>query len=309
MTQVTQNIPLEKITLHRSFAADGENDRKSFEGIVELAESIRENGLISPVTVRPVGEGFELVAGERRFRAHLYLEAETIPAIVRDLTDRQAADLMLVENMARDDLDPMSEARAYAWRMERFGISPNELAQIVGKSPNHIRSRVRLLNLESDVQKLLAQEQISLGVGDIMARAGLDANRQRMVIRWMNRQAGTPTLKTVGEYVGKLQQEQRSESFLDLSLFSGKVEAAVEENGGDMGHILPRLPELPDLPCKKGNMADLFDAYVAQLLETGHNEAARVLLDFWAKLQAVNMARKHALDSKTLKVEEFGQLL
>ena len=128
--------------------------RQQFDGeaVSGLAESIRAQGLIQPVVVRPRLEGgYELIAGERRWRAAREAGLETVPAVVREADDRDTLLLGLVENVAREDLSPVEEARAYALLLDEFGLALAEVAERVGKSKPTVSNRVRLLELPDDV--------------------------------------------------------------------------------------------------------------------------------------------------------------
>lgn len=134
------------------------------EGVAELAESVRAQGVVQPVIVRPDGEGgYELVAGERRWRAARSAGLATIPAIVRDVEDRESLLLALVENVAREDLSPVEEARAYAVLIDEFGLSLAELAERVGRSKPAVSNRLRLLELPDEVLELVEAGALSEG--------------------------------------------------------------------------------------------------------------------------------------------------
>jgi ParB family chromosome partitioning protein len=133
-------------------------------GITELAESVRATGVIQPVLVKPVGPGaYELVAGERRWRAARQAGLATIPAVVRETGDCDSLLLALVENVAREDLSPVDEARAYALLQDEFGLSLGEVAERVGRSKPAVSNSVRLLDLPDDVLGLVERGQLSEG--------------------------------------------------------------------------------------------------------------------------------------------------
>ena len=139
--------------------------RKMFNEIKleELAASLQERGIIQPVTVRPVEGGYELIAGERRFEAAKRAGMSSIPAIVKDATDRDMLELSLVENIQRDDLNPIEEASAYKQLMDEFGLTQEKLADEVGKDRATVANTVRLLKLPAEVQKELSNEKLSRG--------------------------------------------------------------------------------------------------------------------------------------------------
>lgn len=139
--------------------------RKHFDEdkLKELADSIRARGLIEPLVVRRKGEKFELIAGERRWRASREVGLQTVPVIVREASDREVLELALIENLQRADLNPVEEAQGFAELMERYGLTQEELAKQIGRSRVAIANTVRLLTLVEEGLQLLARGQITAG--------------------------------------------------------------------------------------------------------------------------------------------------
>jgi ParB family chromosome partitioning protein len=140
--------------------------RKRFdhEATAGLADSIRAQGLIQPVVLRPRPEGgYELIAGERRWRAAREANLATLPALVRDAADRDALLLSLVENVAREELSPIEEARAYALLTDEFGLSLGEISERVARSKPAVSNRVRLLELSDDVLAMVERGELTEG--------------------------------------------------------------------------------------------------------------------------------------------------
>lgn len=149
----------------RTLSPNRYQPRKNFdEGkLEELAASIREKGVIQPVVVRSVAGGYELIAGERRLQAAKMLGMTSIPAIVRSVTDKEMLELSLIENIQRDDLNPLEEAASYQQLMEEFGLTQEKLAEEVGKNRASVANTIRLLRLPEEVRKELLHNKISRG--------------------------------------------------------------------------------------------------------------------------------------------------
>jgi len=138
--------------------------RVDAEGVAGLAESVRAQGVIQPIVVRPDGDGgYELIAGERRWRAAKAAGLPTVPALVRETDDRDSLLLALVENVAREDLSPVEEARAYAVLQDEFGLTLGDIAERVGRSKPSVSNRLRLLDLPDDVLALVERGALTEG--------------------------------------------------------------------------------------------------------------------------------------------------
>jgi ParB family transcriptional regulator, chromosome partitioning protein len=133
------------------------------KSLKELAMSIRENGIVQPVLVRPNGSRFELVAGERRWRAAQVAGLQHIPAIVREIPSDKVLELALIENIQREDLNAIEEARAYKNLIETVGLTQESLAQRVGRDRSYITNLIRLLRLPEDLQQLVQEGKLSAG--------------------------------------------------------------------------------------------------------------------------------------------------
>ena len=157
--------------------------RKDFERqpLEELAESIKVNGILQPMVVRTTEGGqLELIAGERRWRAAQIAGLKTVPVIVREASDSQVLELALVENLQREDLNPIEEAQGYALLMEAFNLTQEATAQRVGKSRTAVANAVRLLNLSEPLQTHLRQGRLSVGHAKVIL--GLDDAQQQTLV-------------------------------------------------------------------------------------------------------------------------------
>ena len=156
--------------------------RKEFaaEALADLVESIRAEGLLQPIVVRPVGDKFQLIAGERRWRAFQQLKLKTIPARVMTSNDASSASLALIENLQRADLNPIEEAHGYASLIRDFDLTQDAAAQRVGKGRATVANSLRLLALEPEIQGYLGKGLLSTGHAKVLL--GLDAGAERLLL-------------------------------------------------------------------------------------------------------------------------------
>ena len=154
--------------------------RRTFDDakLEELAASIRNQGIIQPLVVRPLGDGFELIAGERRWRAAMKAGLNRVPVVIRSASDQEALQLALVENLQREDLNPIEEANGYRRLQEEFHWSQEEMAEKVGKSRPAIANSLRLLTLPAEVQQEVTAGKLPAG----QARALLGLHTEALII-------------------------------------------------------------------------------------------------------------------------------
>ena len=182
--QGLQTVPIESVR------PSPLNPRSEFDEteLSELADSIREKGLVQPLLVRPTKDaGYELVAGERRWRAAQMAALHKVPVIVRTLSDQESLELAIIENVQRADLNPMEEARGYKQLMDRFKHTQEGLSSVVGKSRSHVANTLRLLKLPASVQTLVEQGALSAGhARALVGRADAEALARKIVARGLN---------------------------------------------------------------------------------------------------------------------------
>ncbi|KPU26443.1 plasmid stablization protein ParB [Caloranaerobacter sp. TR13] len=156
-----------------------EQPRREFtlDSLNELAESLKVHGLIQPIIVRKIDDGYELVAGERRWRAAKIAGLKEIPCIVRDFESRKSAEIALVENIQREDLNPIEEAIAYKRLMENYNLTQEEISTIVGKSRPYVANTLRLLNLSQEVISFILEGKLTSGHGRALLQID-DLNKQ-----------------------------------------------------------------------------------------------------------------------------------
>lgn len=187
--QVKKTLRLSEIEPNRA------QPRKNFDesAISALADSIRDHGILQPILVRPLAfGGYQIVAGERRWRAARMLGLDEVPVIIRDLTDIETAQIALIENLQRENLNPLEEAQGYRSLQEDFGMKQDEISRIVGRSRSAVANALRLLKLPEEVQELLVDGSISAG----HARALLGfSDESQMILAAQKAAAGLLTVR------------------------------------------------------------------------------------------------------------------
>jgi len=172
-----KNLPLAVIV------PDPDQPRRDFDEtkLRELAESIKQQGLLQPILVRPLEDGqFQIVHGERRYRACKRLGLNTIKAEIRKLDDKQVLEIQLVENLQREDLNPIEEAETFKRLIDKFGYTHEQIAKKIGKSREYVSNKLRLLDLPNDLQRGIRRGNLSEGHGRTLVSLG-DPTIQRMV--------------------------------------------------------------------------------------------------------------------------------
>lgn len=214
------------------------------EKLEELAASIRSHGVIQPVVVRPLGDGrYELVAGERRWRACRLAGVKEVPALVRNLSERDVAEIALIENLQREDLNPLEEARAYQALITEYGLTQEEVGARVGKSRPVIANALRLLQLPPTIQEMLRAGELTAG----HARALLAVEDEKVQLQVANRVVQQKlSVRETEDLVRKLQSREKKgrplvkgeeKKSTDWSLMS--VEEVLEERLGTVVKVRP----------------------------------------------------------------------
>lgn len=192
ITEITEKSKNELMDLEMAMVVPTEaQPRQSFkeDTIKELAESIEKNGLLQPIVVRPMEKGkYQIIAGERRYRAFKKLGRTMIPAIVRDYEDEEVDKLQLVENVQREDLNPYDEAIAYLKLNEKYGLKQDDIAKAVGKSRPYISNMTRLLSLEDEILEMLKNGEITVSHAKLIL--SLDTKEERLKLAHKIKDAG-----------------------------------------------------------------------------------------------------------------------
>ncbi len=228
------------------------------EGIDELAASIAERGVLQPILVRPDGDGFMIVAGERRWRAAQKAQVHRIPAIVRELAPAEVAEVALIENIQREDLNAIEEAEAYRQLIARHGHTQEGLAKTVHKSRSHVANLLRLLDLPELVRQSLLRGDISMGHARAVATAGDPEALVRTIVAkgWSVRQAEDAARAEKSPKTAVRKQESTPDADIaalerQLSDMLGlKVQVVHNADGGTVRISYSSLDQL-DLVCQR----------------------------------------------------------
>lgn len=185
----TNDIQVKKTLRTSEIEPNRDQPRKVFsdEAIAALADSIREYGVLQPILVRPLGTGmYQIVAGERRWRAARMLGLDEVPVNIKELSDLEAMQIAIVENLQRENLNPLEEASGYSELIEKFGMTQEKVAKLVGRSRSAVANAVRLLTLPESVQKMVESGDLSAG----HARALLTFDDEELLIATAQKAAG-----------------------------------------------------------------------------------------------------------------------
>ncbi len=242
-----ENISIDLIVKNKN------QPRSSFDekGLRELADSIKEKGILQPLLVRQRGENYEIIAGERRFLAAKMAQLTYIPAIIKDISDEESAEIALIENLQRENLNPVEEALAYKGLMEKFNYTQEEVSKKVGKDRATVANSIRLLNLPKEILEMLKMGDISAG----HARALLsleDSSKQlemaqkikskKMSVRDTENSVKAKKKKDMDEY--KEYEEKLRNIFGNVKISSKKSKGKIEirfNNKEELNFIFERL--------------------------------------------------------------------
>jgi ParB family chromosome partitioning protein len=215
------------------------------EATAGLAESIRQQGLLQPVVVRSrPGGGYELIAGERRWRAARDAGIELLPALIREADDRDSLLLALVENVAREQLSAVEEARAYAALLDEFGLSLAELGDRIGRSKSSVSNRLRLLELPDEVLWMLVRGELTEGHARAVLAVPDDAERKRLAKRIVSGGLSVRAAERAAQGAGAKRKRRRATATVDPALAS-RVETAATRAIGMAAQVANGRLEIP----------------------------------------------------------------
>lgn len=231
----TNDIQVKKTLRISEIEPNRDQPRKLFsdEAIAALADSIREYGILQPILVRPLGTGvYQIVAGERRWRAARMLGLDEVPVNIKELSDLEAMQIAIVENLQRENLNPVEEAKGYNELIEKFGMTQDKVAKLVGRSRSAVANSVRLLTLPDAVTKMLENGSLSAG----HARALLAIEDEELLLSTAEKAAdGGLTVRQVEKIAQKANEEeivQKAASDKKIDNYFKEMEISLHESLG-----------------------------------------------------------------------------
>ena len=226
------------------------------EKLSELSDSIRKYGVIQPIVVRPVNGKYEIIAGERRYKASMMAGRTTIPAVIVNLSDRDSEEIALLENIQRQQLSPIEEAVSYKRILDMGYITQDELAKKLGKAQSTIANKVRLLNLDDEVQEALLENKISERHARSLLRLSDKADQVMMLHRIINERL---TVKMTDNEIAKLKEEKNKQVNKQVQTDNNNIESLFgdEERGSNMMDIDKIMREAQDINAPASEKKDL----------------------------------------------------
>ena len=222
-----------------SIIANEKQPRKNFneEELSQLTESVKQYGVLQPLLVKKEGEKFRIIAGERRYRAAKEAGLKEIPVVVRDYTSQQAAEVSIIENVQRADLNPMEEAMAYQMLIDDYGLKQEEIAGKVSKNRTTITNALRLLKLSEKVRMMVAQGSLSAGHARTLVPVEDEETQYALAKEVVEKQLSVRETERLVKQAGRKKPERKNKVEPDYSIFFREYEDKMKEILGTKVHI------------------------------------------------------------------------
>ena len=228
---VAEKNSIDLIDINR-IKPNNKQPRKNFdeEKISNLAKSIKDNGIIQPLVLKESGNDYEIIAGERRWRAAKLAGIKSIPAVIMELTDQKVLEVSLIENIQREDLNPIEEALAFRRLIKEFSITQEEVSKVIGRSRTAITNTMRLLNLDKRVQQYLIEGVISEGHGRALLSLDNNDTQYEMAIRVIDNQLSVrETERLVRDILNPKVKESANE---EENIYIKELQSRISEHFG-----------------------------------------------------------------------------
>lgn len=243
------------------------------EALNELADNIRTHGVLQPILVRPLDNGgYKIVAGERRWRASRLAGLEEIPVYIKEMTDLEAAEISLIENIHRRDLTPLEEAEAYQTLMDTYGLTQQEISEAVGRSRSAVANSLRLLNLCGPVRKLLAEEKLTEGHAKTLAGIHSEIAQQSLAEKCVEKGWSVRELERAAAQSDKEAEPQKkkpapvfgsgnplyNEFMLSVNKSTSKVKVSLKQDKKGDSHLDVKFDRDVNVEAMLNTLAELF---------------------------------------------------
>ncbi len=248
-----QNVRMSEIEPNKN------QPRRHFDNdaITVLADSIQQHGLIQPILVRPYGSGYQIVAGERRWRACKMLGMIDVPVVIKELSDSETAQIAIIENIQRENLNPIEEAFAYKELMENYDMTQDQVAKTVGKSRPAVANALRLLNMPEQIQDMLKIGDLTSG--QAKAIAALDTDEEMIDLAHKARN-GMMTVRNIEKTVTAMKKDDEDEDEIKPSSEEKKAQNYITEMEISLHDALNRKIKISSKDGEKGTITiDFFD--------------------------------------------------
>lgn len=253
---------------------DKKQPRTNFdeEALNELADNIRTHGVLQPILVRPLDNGgYKIVAGERRWRASRLAGLEEIPVYIKEMTDLEAAEISLIENIHRRDLTPLEEAEAYQTLMDTYGLTQQEISETVGRSRSAVANSLRLLNLCEPVRQLLAEEKITEGHAKTLAGIHSESAQRSLAEKCVEKGWSVRELERAAAQFDKGEPQKKkptpvfgsgnplyNEFMLSVNKSTDKVKVNLKQDKKGDSHLEVKFDKNVNVEGLLSTLADLF---------------------------------------------------
>lgn len=242
-TSKTENEAVENVLNITKVEPNREQPRKKFDedALMELADSIKQYGVLEPILVQPRGDYYEIISGERRWRAAKIAGLKEIPVVIKNLTDQEIAEISLIENIQREDLNPIEEALAYKRLLEEFHLKQDELAEKVSKSRTAVTNSMRLLKLTDEVQQMVVDDMISTGHARALLGVEDGETQYNLAQRIFDEKLSVREVEKMVKNIGKPVKEKKAKKIDEsMQVIYSNISEKLKSKFGTKVNIIPK---------------------------------------------------------------------
>lgn len=242
-TNKTEKEAVENVLNITKVEPNREQPRKKFDedALMELADSIKQYGVLEPILVQPRGDYYEIISGERRWRAAKIAGLKEIPVVIKNLTDQEIAEISLIENIQREDLNPIEEALAYKRLLEEFHLKQDELAEKISKSRTAVTNSMRLLKLTDEVQQMVVDDMISTGHARALLGVEDGETQYNLAQRIFDEKLSVREVEKMVKNIGKPAKEKKAKKIDEsMQVIYSNISEKLKSKFGTKVNIIPK---------------------------------------------------------------------